>query len=75
MATGAVTLGPVRSDPDVAAAAGLARDFFAYMRTTYPERAVLIDFMDETNDYFLKHSKARLEAYRAEPSFNVKVIG
>jgi GNAT superfamily N-acetyltransferase len=43
MATGAVTLGPVRSDPDVAAAAGLARDFFAYMRTTYPERAALID--------------------------------
>jgi superfamily II DNA or RNA helicase len=39
------------------------------------ERAVLIDFVDETNGYFKKHSKARLEAYRAEPSFNVKVIG
>lgn len=39
------------------------------------KRAVLIDFLDETNGYFRKHSRARLKAYRAEPSFNVKVIG
>jgi superfamily II DNA or RNA helicase len=39
------------------------------------KRAVLIDFLDETNGYFAKHSKQRLEAYRAEPSFSVKVIG
>ncbi len=39
------------------------------------KRAVLIDFMDETNGYFLKHSKQRLEAYQAEPSFDVRVIG
>jgi len=38
-----ITLGPVRSDADIAAAAELARDFFAYMRATYPERAALID--------------------------------
>ncbi len=38
-------------------------------------RAVLIDFMDETNEYFHKHSKARLDAYRSEDCFNVKLIG
>lgn len=38
-----VTLLPVRSDADVAAASDLARDFFAYMRATYPERAATID--------------------------------
>lgn len=36
--------------------------------------ATLYDFMDVTNHYFEKHSKARLEAYRAEPSFSVEVI-
>jgi GNAT superfamily N-acetyltransferase len=40
---GGVALGPVRSDADIAAAAALARDFFAYMRATYPERAAAID--------------------------------
>jgi superfamily II DNA or RNA helicase len=38
-------------------------------------RAVLIDFYDETNGYFTKHSKQRLEAYRSEESFDVRVIG
>lgn len=38
-------------------------------------RAVLIDFMDETNGYFRKHSKQRLEAYQTEPSFNVRLVG
>jgi GNAT superfamily N-acetyltransferase len=38
-----LALGPVRSDADVAAAAELARGFFAYMRATYPERAATID--------------------------------
>ncbi len=36
-------------------------------------RAILVDFLDETNEYFKKHSRARLEAYRAEPSFKVRV--
>jgi hypothetical protein len=31
-----VTFVAVRSDPDIAAASALARDFFAYMRATYP---------------------------------------
>lgn len=37
-------------------------------------KAILIDFMDLTNAYFEKHSKARLATYRSEPSFNVRVI-
>lgn len=36
-------------------------------------RAILVDFLDETNEYFRKHSRARLEAYRAESSFKVHV--
>ena len=39
----AVGIAPVRSDADVAAASQLARDFFAYMRATYPEKGAAID--------------------------------
>jgi len=38
-------------------------------------RAILVDFLDETNEYFKKHSRARLEAYRAESSFKVRIAG
>jgi GNAT superfamily N-acetyltransferase len=38
-----VAIGVVRDDADVAAASQLARDFFAYMRATYPEREATID--------------------------------
>lgn len=37
--------------------------------------ALFIDFFDETNQYFEKHSTARLEAYQSEPSFRVEVVG
>lgn len=37
-------------------------------------KAVLIDFMDKTSPYFLKHSKERLKVYRSEPEFEVKLI-
>ncbi len=40
---GAITIDAVRSDDDVAAASQLARDFFAYMRETYPELGATID--------------------------------
>lgn len=36
--------------------------------------ALFIDFMDETNEYFRAHSKARLEAYRSEPSYVVEIV-
>jgi GNAT superfamily N-acetyltransferase len=39
----AVVIEPVRDDAAVAAASRLARDFFAYMRATYPEREATID--------------------------------
>lgn len=39
----AVALAPVRSDADVTAACALAREFFAYMRAAFPERAADID--------------------------------
>jgi GNAT superfamily N-acetyltransferase len=39
----AVTIVPVRSDDEIAAAAQLARDFFAYMRATSPEAQAAID--------------------------------
>ena len=39
----AVAIDPVRDDADIAAASQLARDFFAYMRATYPERQATID--------------------------------
>jgi GNAT superfamily N-acetyltransferase len=41
----------VRSDDDVAAAAALARDFFGYMRATYPEKAAAIDSYLVTQDF------------------------
>jgi GNAT superfamily N-acetyltransferase len=41
--SGGLVIAPVRSDADVAAASGLAREFFAYMRATYPERGATID--------------------------------
>ncbi len=41
--SGATSIVPVRDDADVAAASQLAREFFGYMRATYPERAALID--------------------------------
>lgn len=36
--------------------------------------ALLIDFWDTMNPYFLKHSKARLETYRSEESFDVEMV-
>jgi ATP-dependent helicase IRC3 len=39
------------------------------------KRAILVDFLDETNEYFETHSRARLAAYQSEPSFRVKIIG
>ena len=43
MNAAAVSIEPVRSDADAAAASALARAFFAYMRATYPEQAATID--------------------------------
>jgi len=36
--------------------------------------AVFIDFIDLTNRYFAKHSKARLDIYRKEPAFKIRKI-
>lgn len=36
-------------------------------------RAVVVDFIDLTNRYFASHSLDRLDAYRAEKAFKVKV--
>lgn len=36
--------------------------------------SILIDFMDNTNKYFKAHSKARLEAYRSESAFKIKIV-
>jgi GNAT superfamily N-acetyltransferase len=41
--TGAVAIEPVRDDGAIAAASELARDFFAYMRAAFPEKAQSID--------------------------------
>jgi GNAT superfamily N-acetyltransferase len=41
--SGSVAIEPVRDDDGVAAASRLAREFFAYMRATYSERAATID--------------------------------
>jgi len=38
------------------------------------DHAVFIDFMDMTNKYFAQHSKDRLETYRSEPAFDVKIV-
>lgn len=37
-------------------------------------KAVLIDFIDLTNNYFLKHSKERISVYRSESEFRVKIV-
>ena len=37
-------------------------------------KSVMIDFFDDTNSYFRKHSQARLDAYSSEPAFVVNVI-
>lgn len=39
------------------------------------KRALLIDFMDETNPYLLEHSKERLKVYSSIPEFDVEVVG
>lgn len=48
------------------------------MRNLTPQegktRAVFMDFADMTNPYFAAHSKKRLEAYREEGAFDVRVI-
>jgi len=36
--------------------------------------ALLIDFYDEMNEYFLKHAKERLEVYESQPEYDVKLI-
>lgn len=35
--------------------------------------AIVIDFMDMTNKFFAKHSKARLKVYRSEPAFRIEI--
>jgi GNAT superfamily N-acetyltransferase len=40
---GKIELGPARNDADIAAASALAREFFAYMRAHFPERAASLD--------------------------------
>jgi len=37
-------------------------------------KAIYVDFLDFTNKYFTKHSKNRLDVYRSEPLFNIRVI-
>lgn len=36
--------------------------------------ALFIDFFDNTNQYLVEHSSARLDAYRAEPAFIVDLV-
>ena len=38
-------------------------------------QAIFIDFYDDTNSYFRRHSEARLEVYRSEDAYNVEIIG
>jgi superfamily II DNA or RNA helicase len=38
-------------------------------------KSILIDFFDDTNGYFRKHSEERLKTYQAESAFNVKLVG
>lgn len=38
-------------------------------------RALLIDFWDDTNAYLLGHSKDRLKVYESVPEFDVEVVG
>lgn len=35
--------------------------------------AVVIDFLDFTNKFFAKHSRARLKVYRSEPAFRIEL--
>lgn len=35
-------------------------------------KAILVDFWDDTNPYFTKHSRARMKAYTSEPAFRVR---
>ena len=48
---GRIEIAPVRSDADVAAASTLARDFFGYMRATYPESIATIDAYLVSQDF------------------------
>jgi superfamily II DNA or RNA helicase len=41
---------------------------------TGKHQAIFIDFYDDTNEYFRKHSEARLEVYRSEDAYSVEVI-
>ena len=40
---------------------------------TGKSEAVVVDFIDETNGYLAEHSLARLEVYRSESAFRVKL--
>lgn len=51
---------------------------FQRMRNMTPAegktKAIFIDFIDLTNKYFAKHSKARLDVYREEEAFKIQII-
>jgi len=36
--------------------------------------AIFVDFMDQTNGYFAKHSRERLKTYREEVAFQIRVV-
>lgn len=38
------------------------------------QEAVLIDFLDRTNEIFEKHSKERIAVYKSEPAFTVEQL-
>jgi superfamily II DNA or RNA helicase len=38
------------------------------------KKAIFIDFIDYTNDYFHQHSMARLKQYRTEDAFDVSIV-
>ena len=65
---GSVTIAPVRSDADVAAASALARAFFAYMRETYPAQAPTIDayLLDQDFEGQLAHFRAHFNPPKGE---------
>ena len=48
---GRIEIAPVRSDAEIAAASTLARDFFGYMRATYPESIATIDAYLVSQDF------------------------
>lgn len=35
-------------------------------------RAILIDFFDQTNKHFARHSRARIKTYESEPAFRIR---